>query len=80
MGNGISLNTGVSGFSELKTDLRLANMISNEVNLLLKDTANLMGSQYMQYAGSINGLGTDTIRLRRAGLDGFDVMQGIRQY
>ncbi len=59
----------------LKTDLRLAHMISQEINLLLRDTANLRNSQFISFVGSINGLGSDTIRVRKAGLDGFDLME-----
>ena len=54
--------------------LRLAQMISQEVNLLLKDNANLRNTGLISYQGSINGLGSDTIKVRLAGLDGFDSM------
>ena len=54
--------------------LRLAQMISQEVNLLLKDAANLRNTGLLSYQGSINGLGSDTVRVRLAGLDGFDSM------
>ena len=50
----------------LQTDLRLAQMISQEVRLLINDTSNLRNSPYMDYVGSINGLGSDTIRVRQA--------------
>jgi hypothetical protein len=51
----------------LQTDLRLAQMISQEVRLLLNDTMNLRNSPYIDYVGSINGMGSDTIRVRQAG-------------
>lgn len=54
--------------------LRLAQMISQEVNLLLKDNANLRNTGLISYQGSINGLGSDSIKVRLAGLDGFDSM------
>jgi hypothetical protein len=54
--------------------LRLSQMISQEVNLLLKDSSNLRNSGLISYQGSINGLGSDTVRVRLAGLDGFDSM------
>lgn len=54
--------------------LRLAQMISQEVNLLLKDASNLRNTGLISYQGSINGLGSDTVRVRLAGLDGFDSM------
>ena len=56
--------------------IRLSQMISQEVNLLLKDAANLRNSGLLSYQGSINGLGSDTVRVRLAGLDGFDKMEG----
>jgi hypothetical protein len=49
-------------------------MISQEVNLLLKDNANLRNTGLISYQGSINGLGSDSIKVRLAGLDGFDSM------
>jgi len=49
-------------------------MISQEINLLLKDNANLRNTPLLSYQGSINGLGTDTVRVRLAGLDGYDSM------
>ena len=54
--------------------IRLSQMISQEVNLLLKDASNLRNSGLLSYQGSINGLGSDTVRVRLAGLDGFDSM------
>lgn len=57
----------------LETDLRLAAMLSQEIRLLLTDTNNLRNSPYIDFIGSINGLGSDTIRVSLAGLDGRDV-------
>ena len=42
--------------------LRLAQMISQEVNLLLKDNANLRNTGLISYQGSINGLGSDSVK------------------
>ena len=53
-------------------DLRLAQMISQEIRLLLTDSTNLRNTPFMDFVGSINGMGSDTIRVRKAGLDGFD--------
>jgi hypothetical protein len=47
-------------------------MVSAEINLLLKDTANLRNTGLIQYAGSVNSLGTDTIKVRKIGLMGRD--------
>ena len=54
----------------LASNFRLADMISREINLLLTDTSNLRNSQYIDYVGSVNGLGSDTIRVRQYGLGG----------
>jgi hypothetical protein len=51
-------------------DLRLAQMISQEIRLLLKDSVNLRNTPFMDFVGSINGLGSDTVRVRKAFLDG----------
>lgn len=66
-------------FSGLTGDLRLAQMITAEINLLLRDVANLRNSQFMSYVGSINGLGSDTLRVRKAGLDGRDLMSELAE-
>ena len=54
------------------TDVRMASMVSAEINLLLKDTANLRNTGLIQYIGSINGLGTSAIKVRKIGLGGRD--------
>ena len=71
----ITFGQSDASHESLKTDLRLAHMISQEINLLLRDTANLRNSAFISFVGSINGLGSDTIRVRKAGLDGFDLME-----
>jgi len=71
----ISFGQSDGTHAALEGDLRLAQMISQEINLLLTDTVNLRNSQFISYVGSINGLGSDTIRVRKAGLDGFDLME-----
>jgi hypothetical protein len=53
-------------------DLRMAKMISQEIKLLLTDSTNLRNTPFMDFVGSINGMGSDTIRVRKAGLDGYD--------
>jgi hypothetical protein len=63
--------------SALTADLRMANVISQEVRLLLRDVNNLRNSPYIDFVGSINGLGSDTIRVAKAGLDGRDVFSVI---
>jgi hypothetical protein len=51
-------------------DLRLSQMISAEIRLLLKDSVNLRNTPFVDFVGSINGMGSDTIRVRQAFLDG----------
>tara|TARA_B100000700_G_scaffold275985_2_gene322207 strand:- start:603 stop:1586 length:984 start_codon:yes stop_codon:yes gene_type:complete len=65
-------NVALSG--GLVDKLRLSAMISQEINLLLKDSTNLRNTGLISYQGSINGLGSDTVRVRLAGLDGYDSM------
>lgn len=60
-------------FANLSGELRLAQMISMEINTLLRDTATLRNTPFLRYLGSINGSGSDTIRVRMAGL-GRDAM------
>lgn len=64
-----------SGYAPLEPDLRLAHILSAEINLLLRDTGNLRNSQFMSYVGSINSSGSDSIRIRKAGLDGRDLFE-----
>lgn len=58
--------------NSLVGDLRLAQMISQEIKLLLTDSSNLRNTPFLDFVGSINGQGSDTIRVRKAGLDGYD--------
>lgn len=58
--------------TSLVGDLRLAQMISMEIKLLLTDVANLRNTIFVEHCGRINGMGSDTIRVRKAGLDGYD--------
>ena len=60
------LNAGLVG------DLRLQQMLSQEIKLLITDARNLRNTPFLDFVGSINGMGSDTIRVRKAGLDGFD--------
>lgn len=65
-------NAKITNASLYSDGVRLEHMISLEINRLLTDTANLRNSPFLTYAGSINGLGTDTIRVRKYGLGGRD--------
>ena len=55
-------------FGNMENTLRLSAMISQEINLLLSDSANLRNTPFISYEGSINGSGSDTLRVRLAGL------------
>lgn len=58
--------------TSLVGDLRLQQMISQELKLLITDARNLRNTPFLDFVGSINGMGSDTIRVRKAGLDGYD--------
>lgn len=75
--NGISFNNGTSSIG-LVGDLRLAQILSMEIKLLLTDQANLRNSPFIDYSGSIVGTGSDTIRVRKAGL-GRDLFTAVAQ-
>jgi|11BtaG_2_1085332.scaffolds.fasta_scaffold04518_6 hypothetical protein len=61
----------------LVADLRLQQMISQEIKLLITDARNLRNTPFLDFVGSINGNGSDTIRVRKAGLDGYDSFQAF---
>ena len=58
--------------STLSGTMRAAYVISREINLLLKDSANLRNTGYLTYGGSVNGSGSTVKRLRQIGLMGRD--------
>jgi hypothetical protein len=60
--------------SGLETDLRLANVLSQEIALLLADRTSIRTTGAVQYFGSVNGMGSDTVAVRLAGLDGYEAM------
>lgn len=62
-------------------DLRLEKIISQEIRILLKDSTNLRNTPFVDYCGSINGSGSDTIRVRKAGLDAgeFSAFTGLTE-
>jgi hypothetical protein len=59
----------------LLTDLRMNNMISQEIRLILADSLSLRNTEFMDFVGSVNGMGSATIKVRKAGLDGYDAAQ-----
>jgi hypothetical protein len=60
--------------ANLETDLRLANVLSQEIALLLADRTSIRTTGAITYFGSVNGAGSDTVNVRLAGLDGFEAM------
>ena len=60
--------------ASMETDLRLANVLSQEIALLLSDRTSIRTTGAIQYFGSVNGAGSDTVAIRQAGLDGYDAM------
>ena len=65
-------------YSVLNTaGLRMDLMIENEVRALLFDAASLRTSGALVFAGDIAGMGSDTIQLRYASLDGAQPMADV---
>ncbi len=58
----------------METDLRLANILSQEIALLIADRTSIRTTGALQYFGSVNNQGSDTVNVRLAGLDGYDAM------
>ena len=64
--------TNTITYSNISSSLRMTALISNELHLRLRDVSSLRNTVWMTYAGSINGSGSNSVRYRIAGLDGFD--------
>lgn len=61
--------------ASMETDLRLAAVLDQEVRALLTDQVQLRKVPGLSIdLGSVNGTGSDTKRVRYAGLDGYDAM------
>lgn len=60
--------------STMETDLRLAAALDQEVRALLTDVHAMRTTGAIVDVGSVNGTGSDTKRVRYAGLDGYDAM------
>lgn len=65
--------------STMETDLRLAAALDQEVRALLTDMMSIRDSGAISYHGSVNGTGSDTKRIRFAGLDGYDSMSSAAE-
>jgi hypothetical protein len=57
--------------------LRLDAMIENEVRALLHDGASIRNSGALLFAGDVAGMGSDSLTLRYAGLDGYEAMNTV---
>ena len=66
----ITHNGSASG--SLETDLRAASVLSQEIQLLLADRSSLRNTGALTNFGLINGQGSDTIKVRQVGLDGYE--------
>ena len=60
--------------SNLSTDLRLAQMIEAEIRMILADTATIRNTGAVAFLGDVAGIGSDTLQLRLAGLNGTNEM------
>lgn len=70
----------VIAHSSMETDLRLAAAMDQEVRALLTDQhAMRTVPGAVIDCGSVNGTGSDTKRIRYAGLDGYDAMTGAAE-
>ena len=58
----------------LTTNLRLSQILGAEIGLLLADRASLYGHPAIPLVGDLTGSGSDTLRHRLIGLDGYDEM------
>jgi hypothetical protein len=70
--NPISWNTGGG---KLTPNLAMTSMLSQEIHMLLSDTASIRNSGYVEYAGSINSTGAAAIDYRMVGLNGRDLFR-----
>tara|TARA_R100001244_G_scaffold124371_1_gene94178 strand:+ start:590 stop:1510 length:921 start_codon:yes stop_codon:yes gene_type:complete len=61
----------------LETDLRLAAVLSQEIVTLLADRSSMRNSGALINHGLINGMGSDTVAIRQAGLDGYDKFASV---
>ena len=58
--------------SNLQNDLRMAAIIEREIHSLLTDQMSMRNSGAISFKGDVAGMGSDTLRVRYAGLDGYD--------
>ena len=63
------------GTGKLTPDLALAAMLSQEIHMLLADSASIRNTGYIEYAGSINATGSAAITYRKVGLNGRDLFR-----
>ena len=70
--NPISWN---QGGGKLTGDLALTQMLSQEIHMLLSDTASIRNSGYVEYSGSINSTGAAAVQYRLVGLNGRDLFR-----
>jgi hypothetical protein len=71
----MAITWNVAATNKLTPDLALTTMLSQEIHLLLSDTASIRNSGYVEYAGSVNSLGAGAVTYRKVGLGGRDLFQ-----
>lgn len=72
--NQILFDANAAG-AALTTHSRLAAVLTAEIGFLLADRASLYGHPAIPLMADITGSGSDTARVRLAGLDGYDTME-----
>ena len=70
-----TITYGVLDSAGIRMDL----MIENEVRALLFDGASIRNSGALLFAGDIAGMGSDTIAMRYASLDGYQAMADVSE-
>lgn len=63
--------------ASMEVDLRLAASLDAALHVLLHDAGTIRNTGALTFLGSINGSGSDTSRIRQAGLDGYDAMLAV---
>ena len=66
-------------YSPTLADLRVAEVLRQELIMLLADRASLRGHPAITYLGDLSNRGSATIKVSQVGLDGYDVMGSVAE-
>lgn len=66
-------------YSPTLADLRVAEVLRQELLMLLADRASLRGHPSISYLGDVTGSGSATQKVGLVGLDGYDVMSSVAE-